>query len=124
MPFDTTLSKDDEFLFQQWLSKASSLRGRDVSKDLNDYDLRGYWLMTGSKLKDITVGHLPDTYKKPNHPTFSEESIYSDEKNAGGKWKGNTFIPSPTNLKYHSKEKLKDYFSKFEKESILQFLED
>ena len=30
--------------------------------------------------------HLPDTYKLPNHPTFSNESIYSRGPMIGGSW--------------------------------------
>lgn len=30
--------------------------------------------------------HYPDTYKKPNHPTFSDESIYSTKETPGGHW--------------------------------------
>lgn len=39
-------------------------------------------------------GHYPDTFKKPNHPTFSDESIYHLEATPGGKWRGNTYEPS------------------------------
>jgi hypothetical protein len=30
--------------------------------------------------------HFSDKYKKPNHITFSEESIYSTPEKPGGKW--------------------------------------
>ena len=43
-------------------------------------------------------GHYTDKYKKPNHPTFSDESIYSNEQTPGGKWEyqngHDTFTPS------------------------------
>ena len=39
-------------------------------------------------------GHYPDTFKKPNHPTFSDESIYHSEATLGGRWRGNTYEPS------------------------------
>lgn len=39
-------------------------------------------------------GHYPDTFKKPNHPTFSDESIYHSEATPGGRWRGNTYEPS------------------------------
>lgn len=40
-------------------------------------------------------GHWPDLFKKPNHPTFSVESIYAIGGNAAraGRWEGNLFIP-------------------------------
>jgi hypothetical protein len=31
-------------------------------------------------------GELPDIYNKPNHPTFSDSSIYSTKDNPGGWW--------------------------------------
>lgn len=34
----------------------------------------------------IEEQHFPDTYKKPNHPTFSDESIYSTQETPGGHW--------------------------------------
>lgn len=34
----------------------------------------------------INKQHYPDTYKKPNHPTFSDESIYSTKETPGGHW--------------------------------------
>lgn len=39
-------------------------------------------------------GHYPDTFKRPNHPTFSDESIYHSEVTPGGRWRGNTYEPS------------------------------
>lgn len=115
MPFDTQLSDENETRFNNWLKTVSANRGRDVSKDLTDYDLRGYWLNGG--FKDTTgQGHMPDTYKKPNHPTFSDESIYHDGRNyIGGSWKGDTaFVPGLTNLRFHGADNLKRYFNRAE----------
>jgi hypothetical protein len=43
-------------------------------------------------------GHSSDAGKLPWHPTFSDESLYSNTKNPGGHWGydvfGNTFTPS------------------------------
>lgn len=69
-------------------------------------------------------GHLPDTYKLPNHMTFSDESIYHNPINKGGHWQhvqGNewNFTPGPANLQHHSIEEMQDYFSKYEPESHL-----
>lgn len=42
--------------------------------------------------------HFPDTYKLPNHKTFSNESIYSRSPNIGGSWiNDSTFSPSIIN---------------------------
>lgn len=37
--------------------------------------------------------HLPDTYKLPNHPTFSTESKYYKPGMPAGYWKGDTYVP-------------------------------
>lgn len=41
-------------------------------------------------------GHWTDLFKKPNHPTFSVESIHAVGADVAkaGKWEGNKFIPS------------------------------
>jgi hypothetical protein len=55
-------------------------------------------------LRDNSDAHFTDKYKQPGHPTFSNESIYSNEKNEGGSWveKDNTwyFKHSPFTLPY------------------------
>lgn len=90
--FNTALTDDEEKQFQAWIKE----EGRE--KDLFDYDLRGAWkeMQSGSMEQDER-GHLGDKYKKPNHPTFSNESIYSNEKNRGGRWeeKGDKVIFTP-----------------------------
>lgn len=71
--------------------------------------------------------HWPDTYKKPNHITFSNQSIYhGKDGNIGGEWidLGNNrwkYKVSPTNLKYHSKETIKNYISKHEPTTVVEF---
>lgn len=65
--------------------------GRKAQLDEKDYDLRGAWL-GGFKPGS---GHGTDQFKKPNHPTFSEESQYSSALHPGGRWTDDTFVPSP-----------------------------
>ena len=65
-------------------------------------------------------GHGPATFKLPNHPTFSEESMHSTSEMPGGKWqKGDNdrwyFHPSEHNLKNRSPEELSKYFINKEK---------
>ena len=50
----------------------------------NDYDMRGYFLdtiMGKARPTEINASdnqmHFPDTYKLPNHPSFSNESMYA-----------------------------------------------
>lgn len=115
MPFDTKLDPENEERFTNWAGRLSEIRKRDMLKDLEDYDLRGYWLNGGSA-DTSSEGHFPDTYKKPNHPTFSDQSIYHDGENfIGGSWKGDTaFVPGPTNLKYRDPVSLWEYFKEHE----------
>lgn len=99
--FNTKLSPDQERNFQFWLGETKQKYGRDLAPDLESYDLRGYWLNPDEKIEGFRQGkeHAPDTYKKPNHPTFSNESIYhgvargDGRRFIGGSWKGETFIP-------------------------------
>jgi hypothetical protein len=109
--YNTVLSSSDEGKFKQWVQKQSRSIGRDLSRDTEDYDLRGYWLQN----KEAPSGHFPDTFKKPNHPTFSDESVYHDGKtNIGGHWGEGTFTPGKTNLRQYGEKGLRDYFTKHE----------
>jgi hypothetical protein len=98
--YNTPLTADEESRYQVYRLSLGE-RGND-----NDYDLRGYWKKQGqyedpSNKEDGS--HFTDEFKKPNHPTFSVESIYhgvpnGDGKvNLGGKWMGDDehpiFIP-------------------------------
>jgi hypothetical protein len=83
--FNTVLSPDEEEKYQAWATK------NHREKDVYDYDLRGAWkeLQSGTMSEDER-GHLGDKYKKPNHPTFSDQSIYSGQDGvAGGVWSRN-----------------------------------
>lgn len=85
--FDTPLSAEDEKSFQAWKQKYAP-------KDSGgDYDLRGAF-KAGLK-PDPKSGHWPDTFKKPNHPTFSVESKYaSAAPDKAGHWDGDTYVPA------------------------------
>jgi len=57
----------------------------------SDYDFYSAWL--AGALPDEN-GHWPDTFKLPNHPTFSDESQYANQfPTLAGHWEGNTFFP-------------------------------
>lgn len=76
--FNTQLTEDEEKQYQAWAKKIGHER------DVYDYDLRGAWKAGAAQAEN---GHFPDTFKKPNHPTFSVESKYHDGKNyVGGHW--------------------------------------
>jgi len=117
--YNTKLSPADEKKFRKWAKET----GREG--DLYDYDLRGAWreLQSGSMREDER-GHLGDKYKKPNHPTFSTESIYSSDSTPGGQWsedaQGRTvYTPSDFVVSQQGADRLKRYFSEREKGAVL-----
>ncbi len=90
--------------------------------DLADYDLQGYAIM--NNFKPNTDPHFPDTFKKPNHPTFSNQSMYHGVndgkiKAEGGTWHDNNFQPSSYNLQQTPVEELKKYFKRVEPNGLL-----
>lgn len=113
--YNTPLSPQQERAFQKW-QRANPRLGSTY-----DYDARGFWL-NGAKQGE--GGHGADAWKKPNHPTFSDESIYSGPQTPGGSWKQMSdgswaFIASPANLKYRTQEDLDAYFQRVEPGSLL-----
>ncbi len=83
--FDTALPPEEEQRFQKWKEMVAP---KDSGED---YDFRGAFKEGINKGPD---GHWPDTYKKPNHPTFSDESIYAmAAPQKAGHWDGDTFVP-------------------------------
>ena len=93
--------------FNQWYGILSQLLGLDPDPDplKHSYDYKGYYKENakGREQKNIVemllgTQHCPDTYKLPTHPTFSDESIYSNETTKGGHWNGERFQPSKFNF--------------------------
>lgn len=85
--YETKLSDQDEQRFQAW-------KKRFAPNDSGaDYDLRGAFK---AGLKPGADGHWPDTFKKPNHETFSDESKYArgDDARKAGHWNGDNFSPA------------------------------
>lgn len=96
--------------------------GGDVG---DDYD---YAAAEAAGVKPDERGHMPDTYKKPNHMTFSKESQYSGKDgNEGGSWDklppGDSnwmFTAGKTNMQQHTPQDMQDYFNKVEPDSLLK----
>lgn len=86
--YDTQLSPQEETRFQSWKQQYAP---NDAGAD---YDLRGAF--KAGLVPDSKTGHWPDTFKKPNHPTFSNESQYAvgDDAAKAGHWEGDKFIPA------------------------------
>lgn len=117
--YDTKLSPAAEARFQTWL-RTLPRRLQETS----DYDMRGAF---SANAREAANGHLPDTYKKPNHVTYSNESIYSRSPGAppagrwfqgpDGKW---FFWAAPTNVtNAGGVNGLQNYFSTVEPDSGL-----
>ena len=80
--YNTGLTKPEFDEYWKWAN--DRYKGHDnVLYEMGAYDLQGAWKdIKAGKIKfDPNTGHLPDTYKKPNHITFSNESRYHDGKN-------------------------------------------
>lgn len=91
--YDTPLGDQDEAAFQKWRKK--NVASFDSGED---YDFRGAY-KAGIK-SDPNSHHWPDTFKKPNHETFSDESQYAkDAPDLAGHWDGDKYIPNPNRAK-------------------------
>jgi hypothetical protein len=85
--YDTKLKPIEEFKFKEWKKTYAP------SDSGEDYDLRGAY--KAGLTPDPTTGHWPDEYKKPNHPTFSDQSKYAvgEDAKKAGHWEGEKFVP-------------------------------
>ena len=118
--FNTPLTAKEKKEFKAWAAKQSKELGRDVLKDTYDYDLQGAWKDGFARSEN---GHLPDTYKKPNHPTFSDQSKYNGADGIkGGTWGTDaqgrdTFTPGEGAL--WDRQRLERYFQEVEPNAVL-----
>ena len=110
--YNTQVPQEDLQAYTSWLLSEGSRQGRDLLMDRGDYDVQGYWL-AGERPDER--GHGTDAYKKPNHPTFSDESVYHGADGYyGGSWGNNEFTPGRTNLEIRTPEQLAEYFASVE----------
>jgi hypothetical protein len=110
-PYTTPIKPDDQVRYQLWRAQLP----KNLQND-EDYDLQGAYM---DGLKPTANEHFNDKYKKPNHITFSDQSMYSTPDNPGGSWVGDdetggTFWASPANLQYHSIPEMQQYFNENE----------
>lgn len=119
--FESRMDLADTLNYLAWVKRQSAVHGRDLRMDEQDYDLKGLYRELGGR--DLPVGHGTDRYKKPNHPTFSNESIYHTPDTPGGEWRHENgqdyFYASPHNVKTYGADRLKRYFAEREKGVIL-----
>jgi len=116
--YNTELSEEEMDSFLLWATNwKNPVTGEKVNMmDEGAYDVRGFWKSGDWKATD-SRGHGSDKWKKPNHPTFSDESVYSKQKGGsdydGGEWMDNgAFLPGFHNM--HDNERLLWEFSRDE----------
>jgi hypothetical protein len=85
--FTTQLNPDEESQFKLWKEQYAP---HDSGAD---YDLRGAF--RAGLTPDPETGHWADTFKKPNHPTFSDQSKYA-QFGKPGHWEGDVYVPHPS----------------------------
>lgn len=91
----------------------------EYKNDTSNYNLREYYNQNpqgaANFAKNIDA-HAPDSFKLPNHPTFSDESIYYNPKvnqDSAGHWLDNTYIPfNPKYRKQITEKKLGGWLDK------------
>jgi len=115
--YNTPLNPVQQSGFNAW-AKQLAASGHDVRKDTGDYDMQGAFLGGAGQGAN---GHFPDTWKKPNHPTFSTESQYAlGEGRQPGQWDTDPqgkdrFTAGATNLQNPGgAQSLLDYFRRVE----------
>jgi hypothetical protein len=93
--YNTPLTKKEEKEFKKWMKEANI-----HTWDRGAYDIQGYWKeqVKGKGFDSVDDdGHRPDTYKKPNHPTFSMQSKYADHPGVeAGFWDGPDYYAPST----------------------------
>lgn len=87
--FNPNLASNDS-VFQKWY-QTNTIEGRNGIPYSPNLDYDYYSFYRNGDYKAYKGGHFPDTYKRPNHETFSNESIYSGN-GAKGYWVGEKFI--------------------------------
>ena len=84
--FNTSLNEEESNAFNDWVAEESKRQGRDIMMDKGAYDIQGFW-KSGDYKKMDQDNHGTDTWKKPNHPTFSNQSKYHGVDGFyGGNW--------------------------------------
>lgn len=98
--YTTKLTPAEQTQFNKW---AADMRAKGaIHKDdkFQDYDMQGFWkyevLNNTEHANSTAQTHFPDTYKKPNHETFSIHSKYAVGENLklAGSWSADnkTFV--------------------------------
>lgn len=98
--YTTKLTNQEQTNFNTWVSDMRTKGAIHPLDNFQDYDMQGYWKNEVLKNTVLANGnsaaHFTDKYKKPNHPTFSVESMYATglNKKYAGSWNGDNYIPA------------------------------
>lgn len=109
--YNTPLTKEETNKFNKWVKEESSKQGRNILMDKGAYDVQGFWKSGDWKRRD-SDGHGTDTWKKPNHPTFSNQSKYHGINGFyGGNWtKDGGYQPSKQTMSLYDENYYKWMF--------------
>lgn len=111
--YNTQLTPEQEQVFQLWAANMSNKLGRNILNDLYDYDMRGAFLEGLTPDGNL---HWNDKFKKPNHITFSDSSIYHNvDGYKGGHWskdKHGSYVFTPSDNMVYSDEDRENYWLK------------
>ena len=118
--YNTELSPEEQPAYEAWAKLNPNMANK------YDYDSQGFFKAGGATAPN---GHGSDQFKKPNHPTFSDQSQYHGvDGTEGGTWQQVNgqymFFPGKTNLETYGPDNLQDYFMKAEPGNSLQLPED
>lgn len=100
-------TKDTDF--NNWYKK-NTLEGQSNIPYNEKLSYDYYSFYKNGEYKDPSFNieqHFPDTYKRPNHPTFSNESIYSTPEYPGGQWEGEKYNKNGKFIRYQNGGRLK-----------------
>lgn len=97
--FNTQLNPLNELMFRQWVQQHNVPFNPNAQQ--NDYDMRGFWqsMQQGSPMAQQAVSpndnrmHYSDYWKTPLHPTFSNESQWSNAATPG--WANDSQLATP-----------------------------
>jgi hypothetical protein len=86
--------KSEEPAFREWYGQYSKATGSSPNPDdpAHYYDYRGFWKEDRGRTPLSSGMHLPDKYKLPGHPTFSNESKYATPGTPAGRWEGERYV--------------------------------
>lgn len=117
---NTALLESKEEQFQLWLADMKDQGIIHENDNSYDYDYRGYWqkYIDGNKMAPVLEPgmHFPDEFKKPNHPTFSKDSIWARGawEEYAGTWDGETYTPGRVSYPRTAQDTMREYIKEYQ----------